>query len=281
VLSCVAEHQLEVPVLGVAWDGTGFGTDGTIWGGEFLRVEENAITRVANLRPFQLPGGDAAAREPRRSLLGALYAMSGDELPRHRLTFTDNEFSVLLTALRKGVNAPLTSSMGRLFDAAAALAGLHQTCSFEGQAAMSLEYAAMHVNTDECYPFGITPVTNDSGISRAMIEWTPMFAEMLHEADTAVLSAKFHNTLARIVVEVAIREGIRQVALSGGCFQNRLLLERTVAGLRAAGFTPYWQQRIPPNDGGIALGQIAAALREGHHVSGSSGQADKYQRTRA
>lgn len=270
VLSCMAEHHLEAPVLGVAWDGTGYGLDGTIWGSEFFVVERDSIVRAAHLRPFPLPGGDAAAREPRRSLLGLLYAIYGKAVPPDRLQFTSAELKLLLAALDKGVNAPLTSSMGRLFDAAAALAGLRQTCSFEGQAAMSLEYAALPTNTDECYPFEITPVTNAGGVRQGIIEWKPMLIAMLNETDSALMSAKFHNTLALMVVEMARQTGIAQVALTGGCFQNRVLLEQTITRLRTAGFTPYWQQRIPPNDGGIALGQIAAALREGSYVSGSS-----------
>lgn len=262
ILSCMAENQIEAPVLGVAWDGTGLGTDGTIWGGEFLLVDDKNYTRIGHLRPFPLPGGEAAAREPRRSLLGLLYAMYGADLPRERLQFTPKELQLLLTALDKGINVPLTSSMGRLFDAVAALAGIRQRCSFEGQAAMALEFAAMGANTDECYPFQITPVTNANGIKKQMIEWKPMLTAMLAEVDTAAISAKFHNTLAAIIVQMAQQAGIPNIALSGGCFQNRLLLELTVARLRASGFTPYWQRQIPPNDGGIALGQIAAALRE-------------------
>jgi hydrogenase maturation protein HypF len=272
VFSCMAEHHLDTPVLGVAWDGTGHGTDGTIWGSEFLLVEHDGFTRVAHLRPFSLPGGDIAAREPRRSLLGLLYALYGDTLPHERLHFAPNELNLLLAALQKGVNAPLTSSMGRLFDAVAALLGLQQQCSFEGQAAMALEYAALRANTDECYSFEITPITNVAHKRSGIIDVKPMIAAMLNETHCKLMSAKFHNTLAMIVVEVAQQVGTPQVALTGGCFQNRVLLERTITGLRAAGFTPYWPQRVPPNDGGIALGQIAAALRGGNHVFSSSRQ---------
>jgi len=278
VLSCMAEHHLEPPVLGVAWDGTGYGTDGTIWGSEFLLIERENFARVAHLHPFPLPGGDAAAREPRRSLLGLLYAMYGNDLPRERLHFTPSELHLLLAALHKGMNAPQTSSMGRLFDAVAALLGLRQKCSFEGQAAMALEYAALQANTDECYPFEITPVTNTDHGDGCIMEWKPMLATMLNETAPALMSAKFHNTLAAMVVAVARRVGTPQVALTGGCFQNRVLLEGCITGLRGAGFRPYWQQRIPPNDGGIALGQIAAALREGNHVFSSSRQVNQHER---
>jgi hydrogenase maturation protein HypF len=276
VLSCMAEHPLDAPVLGVAWDGTGYGSDGTIWGGEFLRVDASAFTRVAWLRPFRLPGGDLAAREPRRSALGVLYELYGENLPRERLEFTSNELNLLVPALERRINAPLTSSMGRLFDAVAALTGLRQCCSFEGQAAMALEFAALGANTDECYPFEITPVTGDEGIGGGMIDWKPMIAAILLETDLQTISGKFHNTLAATIVGVAQQIGEPAVVLTGGCFQNRTLLEKSIQGLRKAGFTPYWHQHIPPNDGGIALGQIAGALREISHVSSSSGQVNEY-----
>jgi hydrogenase maturation protein HypF len=278
VLSCMAEHQLQAPVLGVAWDGTGYGVDGTVWGGEFLRVDAKGFTRVASLRPFPLPGGDLASREPRRSALGLLYAMCGEDLPRTRLDFSERELRLLLNALRKGINAPLTSSMGRLFDAVAALVGLRQRCSFEGQAAMALEYAQLRVNTDECYPFEVTSVTSDTGGCERMIEWKPMIAALLEDHDAAAISAKFHNTLAAMIVAVAEQVGEPVVALSGGCFQNRSLLERAIRRLRGAGFQPYWQQQIPLNDGGIALGQIVAAARELSDVSGSSGATNQCER---
>lgn len=276
VLSCMAEHNLNAPVLGVAWDGTGYGTDGTIWGGEFLQVGAHGFARVASLRPFPLPGGDLAAREPRRSALGLLYAIYGDDLPCAQLGFTRRELRILLTALRQRINTPLTSSMGRLFDAVAALVGLQQRCSFEGQAAMALEYAQKCVKTDECYPFAMTPVTTREGVYERMIEWKPMIAALLEDRDTAAISAKVHNTLAAIIVAVAEQVGEPIVVLSGGCFQNRALLARAIRQLCGAGFQPYWQQRIPPNDGGIALGQVVAAARELNHVSGSSGQVDQH-----
>ncbi|MEO8391515.1 MAG: carbamoyltransferase HypF [Chloroflexota bacterium] len=270
ILSCMAEHGLEAPVLGVAWDGTGYGTDGTIWGGEFLRIDPHSFARAASLRPFRLPGGDRAAREPRRSALGALYEIYGEDLPRTRLDFTASELEILIAALHQRINAPLTSSMGRLFDATAALIGLRQRCSFEGQAAMALEFAQYSIKTDECYPFEVTSVTNGKGGSERMIEWKPMIIALLAETDTAVIAAKFHNTLAAMIVAIAEQVGEATVVLSGGCFQNRALLEQSIKRLREAGFMPYWQQKVPPNDGGIALGQVIAAVRESQNVSGSS-----------
>jgi hydrogenase maturation protein HypF len=276
ILSCMAEHHLDGPVLGVAWDGTGYGTDGTIWGGEFLRVDALSFERVAHLAPFHLPGGESAVREPRRCALGLLYALYGDDLPRDRLDFTPKELDLLLTAMRKQINAPLTSSVGRLFDAVASLVGLRQRCSFEGQAAMALEFAQYGVNNDECYPFSITPVTrNDGGIER-IIRLEEMITALLTDTHTAVIAAKFHNTLTAVLIDIAQQVGEPKVVLSGGCFQNRALLERSVKALRRAGFTPFWQQTIPPNDGGIALGQIMAALREVHHVSGRAGENNQH-----
>jgi hydrogenase maturation protein HypF len=278
VLSCIAEHGIDAPVLGVAWDGTGYGTDGTIWGGEFLRVGSDGFERVAHLAPFPLPGGELAAREPRRCALGVLYAMYGEDLPRDRLDFTPHELDLLIAALRKQINTPMTSSMGRLFDATAALAGLRQRCSFEGQAAMALEFAQDGINHDECYLFHITPVTRADRHIEYIIEWKGMIAALLGDTDSSAIAAKFHNTLAAMIVRIAQQIGEPKVVLSGGCFQNRALLDRAVKKLRSVGFHPFWQQHIPPNDGGIALGQIAAAIKEIQNVSGSTGKDRPHQR---
>ncbi len=262
----MAEHGLDAPVLGIAWDGTGLGTDRTIWGGEFLRITPEGFERAAHLATFPLQGGDLAAREPRRSALGVLYAAFGRdrarEIARERLDFSETELNLLLTALDRGINAPLTSSAGRLFDAVAALIGLRQKCSFEGQAAMALEYVGLGIETEECYPYQVTPVTVESATSGCILNWNAAIQAILDETDTRVISAKFHNTLVAMMVAVAARVGERGVVLTGGCFQNRTLLEKAVSALNHAGFVPYWQQNVPPNDGGIALGQIAAVVRE-------------------
>jgi hydrogenase maturation protein HypF len=238
VLACVADNDLDGAVLGVAWDGNGLGTDGTMWGGEFLRVEGGDFTRVGHLRTFRLPGGDRAAREPRRSALGVLYEIFGDTLPDEPL----------VRMLRRGVNSPRTSSAGRLFDAVASIIGIRDRCSFEGQAAMELEFAAEAEPCDETYPLEL----NDE-----ILDWEPMIRMILKDHSKA--AARFHNTLAEAIVSVARRSGETRVVLSGGCFQNRYLTERAVTALRTAGFEAYWHRRIPPNDGGIAVGQIVAA----------------------
>ncbi len=259
IAACMAENELIGPLLGVSWDGTGDGGDGTIWGGEFLAVNESGFTRAAHLRQFRLPGGEAAVKEPRRSKLGLLYEIFGEKLWQQDdllAGFTNGELALLRQMLEKSVHAPVTSSAGRLFDAVAALIGLRQRASFEGQAAMALEFA-VQAGSHEAYSFALRSGTP------LVVDWRPMILEMIEDVRShempSVISAKFHNTLAEIIVSIAYRIGERRVVLSGGCFQNRYLTERTIARLSAEGFQPYWHQRIPPNDGGISLGQIFAA----------------------
>jgi hydrogenase maturation protein HypF len=263
VLACMAENELEEPVLGVSWDGTGFGTDGTVWGGEFLLIDGEAFQRVAHLRQFRLPGGDAVAKEPRRAALGVLCEIWGDKvIPDPRLapigSFSDSELVVLQRMLSKGINSPFTSSAGRLFDAVASILGLRQQVTFEGQAAMELEFA-IQPDIDDVYPFEIT---NGSPM---VVDWAPMIPEMLIDLQKGQpagnISAKFHNTLTESIVAAARKVGEPKIVLTGGCFQNRYLVERSVGRLLDAGFKPYWHQRVPPNDGGIALGQVVAAAR--------------------
>jgi hydrogenase maturation protein HypF len=264
VLSCLAENEIEGPALGVSWDGTGYGLDGTIWGGEFLRANENgSFTRVAHLRTFRLPGGEASVRQPCRTALGLLFAC--DEKADWDLIdlaplgeFSAAELSLLRQMLAKGVQSPVTSSAGRLFDAVAALLGIRQRVQFEGQAAMELEFA-VRPGVETHYPFEL-----HAG-EPAIIDWQPMIAQIIdeiaHHEDVAIMAAKFHNTLAEMIVAVARHIGENKVALTGGCFQNRYLLERTIQRLAETGFRPYWHQRVPTNDGGIALGQVMAAVR--------------------
>lgn len=284
VASCMAENEIEGRVLGVAWDGTGYGPDGTIWGGEFVLADGATFHRVASLRRFRLPGGERAIREPRRTALGVLYeifAAKTFELKELNSldAFTSAERSLLKQMLAKGVNAPLTSSAGRLFDAVSSLLGLCQRVRFEGQAAMELEFAIGDERTDEAYPFRIancelrieepTGYCPQSKIhnpkSQIEVDWEPMIRAVLSDlkagSPAGRIAAKFHNTLAELIVATAMRVGEERVALSGGCFQNRYLSERAIRRLEAHGFRPYWHQRVPPNDGGIALGQIFAWLK--------------------
>jgi hydrogenase maturation protein HypF len=264
ILSCIAENDVAPPVLGISWDGTGLGTDGAIWGGEFLLVDETSYRRVGYLRQFPLIGGDAAVREPRRSALGLLYQAYGEKCfgmqPFGGDVFTTNELTILRGMLVNNVNTIPTSSAGRLFDAVASLLGLCHRASYEGEAAMALEFAIGGIETEEAYPFEIGE--NDSIL---ILDWQPAITRLLADRDggmsTSTIAARFHNTLVEMILAVARRMEMPKVALSGGCFQNKYLTERTIMRLRDEGFHPYWHQRVPPNDGGIALGQVVAAAR--------------------
>ncbi|MBU3914173.1 carbamoyltransferase HypF [bacterium] len=257
VVSCMAENQLKGRVLGVSWDGTGYGEDGTIWGGEFLHCDTTEFKRIASIRSFMLPGGTQAVKEPRRSALGVLYEMYGeklfemDELSPLK-SFEPSERSLMKQVLKSGFNSPVTTSMGRLFDAVSSLLGFRQIVSFEGQGAMELEFAIGSTTSEESYSFSVSD----------HIDWMPLIERILDDLEKSVekglISAKFHNSLAEMVVQVAKKTGEERVVLSGGCFQNRYLTERTVNRLKNEGFKPYWHQRVPPNDGGISLGQLYA-----------------------
>jgi hydrogenase maturation protein HypF len=265
VLSCIAENEVPLPALGVAWDGTGYGPDGTIWGGEFFLVTETEVKRVAHLRPFRLPGGDRAVKEPRRVALGLLYELYGEsafemEHLAPLRAIPPVEMMTLRGMLQRRFNSPLTTSMGRLFDAVASLTNLRQQIRFEGQAAMELEFATEGTQTDEVYPLPLVTRSSPFVLDWAMLALS-VLADATGGANMAEISAKFHNALAESVVAVARKIGENRVVLSGGCFQNRYLTERTVNRLRAEKFSPYWHQRVPPNDGGIALGQVVAARR--------------------
>ena len=277
IVSCMAEHQLTGEVLGVAWDGSGYGDDGTIWGGEFLRCTRAEFSRVAQLRAFRLPGAEAAVREPRRAAFGLLSALYGESiLERDDLDclrpWSREERAVLSRMIHAGIHAPWTSSMGRLFDGVAALIGLRQVASFEGQAAMDLEFAAAGAGPGQPYPFQIGPSgpQGSAGVADpAVVDWAGLIAGICEDrragTPVAVIAARFHQTLIAMIVAVAVRIGCPRVVLSGGCFQNRYLTEGAVQALTEAGFRPYWHRDVPPNDGGLALGQavIGAARWSG------------------
>lgn len=256
--SCLLDNDLAPPALAVSWDGTGLGPDGTVWGGEFLLVEESGWRRVGHLAPFRLPGGDAAARDPRRSALGAVDAAAPEEAELLARGWFGARGRALVEAMRAGVQAPITTSAGRLFDAVAALLGWERPTAFEGQAAMDLEYRAWEA-TDEID----LPLDRSAGSDGAwVLDWRPALRAILSDARRgerrAAYARGFHRLLVRGIVAAARACGERNVLLTGGCFQNALLTEMAVGALREAGFGVYWHQRIPPNDGGIALGQVAA-----------------------
>ena len=264
-LSCMAENQVAAPALGISWDGSGYGPDETVWGGEFLRVTEAGFERVAHLRTFQLPGGEKAVKEPRRVALSILRETFDADLEECRdlavlHAFTAEERRMLDAMLERGIRSPRTSSAGRLFDAVASIIGLRPVCRFEGQAAMELEFLTHQIETDASYQFDLNHGADGRGINWAQMV-RGIVRDVHDEVPQGVIAAKFHNTLVEMMVQVAQSCGEEKIVLSGGCFQNRYLTERAIKRMREAGFRPYWHQRVPPNDGGIALGQVAAVSR--------------------
>ncbi len=266
--SCMTEHRLEGEVLGVIFDGMGYGLDGTAWGGEFLLGDYRSFRRVAHIRPVMMPGGDAAAREPFRMAIAWLWEGYGTrvfDLPldcfRH---LGGQERKLFLQMLERRVNSPLTSSCGRLFDAVAALLGLRSHASYEGQAAIELEGVAEQGDVREPYPFALIPDKAGRQLDlRPLI--SAIVAELLAEVPRPDIAATFHRSLALGVAATcrAIRKehGCGRIALSGGVFQNRLLTEWVATSLEQDGFTVFTHRLVPPNDGGLALGQAVIAGR--------------------
>jgi hydrogenase maturation protein HypF len=264
VASCMAENGLTGVVIGVAFDGTGYGPDGAIWGGEFLVAGYAGFERRARLRYVPLAGGDAAIREPWRAALAYLEDALG--APAHIEGVPEERVRLVRQMIEKGVNTVPTSSCGRLFDAVAAIVGLRREVTFEGQAAMELE-AIAEPGEEGRYPFEI-----ESG-ALWQVDFRPAIERIAHQTAAGVsrgaVAARFHNTLAAAVVETCRRirgeTGPARVCLSGGSFQNVRLTESCAAGLQEAGFEVFLHSLVPPNDGGIALGQaaIAAELLQG------------------
>lgn len=272
--SCLLDNNAAPPVLGVAWDGAGLGDDGTIWGGECFRCDERGFNRIGHVFPFRLPGGEAAMKEPRRSAAGILYELFGERaLERTDLvpvqSWTKQEQTIIQSMLERKVNSPVTTAVGRLFDAAASLLGVYQTVSFEGQAAMKLECLIGDCHTDELYELPFLPKPGHEDC--ILLDWRPLFLAMIDDIKRSVpvslASARFHNTMADAIARFAGRVGLTTVALTGGCFQNAYLTSNTMAKLKRGGFTPLIHHSIPPNDGGIAAGQIAAVLRNEGRLS--------------
>ncbi len=280
LLACLAEHGLAPPQVGVAFDGAGDGGDGTLWGGECLRLEGGGFRRLARLRPLPLPGAERAMREPRRAALGLLHAAFGAAALRQglggwqatRAAFSAEELEVLLQMLERNLQTPIASSAGRLFDGMASLLGIRQRCSHEGQAAMELEAAAWraleHEGDGGAPPtVGGAPLAfvlrEGSGGEPIELDWGPLLGALLaareQGAEAETLALAFHRALAEALVALGQRLGLERLLLGGGCFQNRLLLQLSIHGLRRADIEPLWPRRIPCNDGGLALGQLLAA----------------------
>ena len=260
ILSCMAENGLKEKVLGIAWDGTGYGTDGNLWGGEFLVADYEGFERFKHFSYIKLLGGEKAVKEPRRVALSILFELFGEEalnldIPTTR-AFKEAELKTLYRAWEKGVNAPLSSSAGRLFDAVASLLGIRQRLSYEGQAAMMLE-DLYDPSEKSCYPFTI---------KREKIDFKETFYEILKEKNPQKAASRFINTLAQVCLEVANEAQIPTVCLSGGVMQNNPLVSRIKELLEKEGFKVYTHQKVPPNDGGIALGQVCAVLNKGNKL---------------
>lgn len=271
VASCMAEHQLDGEVLGIAWDGAGYGGDGQVWGGEFFLASYQQFMRFASLRPFRLLGGVAAIREPSRSAAAVLWELMGenmleDDLPSWGVTHGQRvQWGSLL---RSGIASPWTTSMGRLFDTVASLTGLCRESSFEGQAAMAVQFAAERgmetsEGSKEGYPMDLVSYQNPD--TKWLIDWRPMVSAMLDNLHRGhrleQIAARFHAGLAAATVRVAQAAGLPRIVLTGGCFQNRLLLSLVRRRLEEAGFEVYSHSLVPPNDGGLSLGQAVIAAR--------------------
>jgi hydrogenase maturation protein HypF len=270
IASCMAENHLRGAVIGVAFDGTGYGLDGAIWGGEFLVTNPDGFKRYAHLRYVSLPGGDAAVRQPWRMALSYLRDAYGSRIPDDLNCFNSispSHLKIVDTMLAKRVQTADTSSAGRLFDAVAALLGLATDVTFEGQAAIALETVGAP-DVADAYSFdlhGSDPISVDLRATIVEIVEDLREARSIHD-----ISARFHNTLSAAVTDVCCRmrasESLNRVCLSGGTFQNLYLLRRTVVELRRRGFEVFLHATVPANDGGISLGQAVIAnelLRRG------------------
>ena len=263
--SCMAENGLDGELIGVILDGTGYGEDGAIWGGEFLLGGYGGFQRRGHFNYLRMPGGDAAVREPYRMAISALYSCYGEELFEKPLPFlatvSPQERSLFLKMLERGINSPFTSSCGRLFDAVSALIGVRTRISYEGQAAIELEALAERGAPSTPYPYRV------QGADCHRIDFAPMIGaicgDLAKGRDAADIARAFHHTVARGILDLCVRireeSGASRVVLSGGVFQNRLLTEETALLLTVGGFEPYCHRLVPPNDGGLALGQAVIA----------------------
>ncbi|AAC06863.1 carbamoyltransferase HypF [Aquifex aeolicus] len=254
MLSCMAENGIKEKVLGIAWDGTGYGEDGTLWGGEFLVADYTSYERAFNFKPVKLIGGEKAVKEPRRVALSLLFDIFGEEALNLDLlpvkSFSERELKNLYLAWKKGINSPLSSSVGRLFDALASLLNLKQILSYEGQGAMMVEDLYDPLVKDN-YPYEIRGKE---------VDLRKAFLEVLKEKDKSLAASRFINTLAKVCEDIALMVGIERVCLSGGVMQNDPLVTKIKELLEKEKFKVYTHQKVPPNDGGIALGQAVFGL---------------------
>ena len=280
IASCLADNGVEGPVIGLAFDGTGYGTDGQIWGGEFMVADYKGFKRVGQLEYLPLPGGSAAIKKPYRIALGYIIALLGDNALDKRLGFLSKIDRVELDLVRKqmesNLNSPLTSSMGRLFDAVSAMSGIRAAIDYEAQAAIEMEMKS-YESADEqgSYPFTLTgDETYHIVLLHDLI--SAVLSDLLRGCPQSLIGMRFHNTIAAMAAEVCLNirgtTGLNSVALSGGCFQNRLLFTKVSERLKSAGFTVLAHRQVPCNDGGISLGQAVIAARQ---IPGAKCQTNK------
>lgn len=262
IASCMAEHGLDEKVIGVSFDGTGLGDDGNIWGGEFFVCDLGACERVTHFAYIPLPGGDMVTKEPWRTAVSYLYQTFGDEFLNLDLKFLqtipEKRTQLILEAIRKKINSPLSSSCGRLFDAVSALINVCPVSKFHAEAPMRLESIAQNGIT-ACYPFGQGRILDFRPTIRAIVK------DMQSGISAPVISAKFHNTMVEVIAETAIKirqqSGLNKVVMSGGSFQNAILSAKSETLLKANHFEVFTHRQVPANDGGIALGQLAVAAK--------------------
>jgi len=256
IVSCMAENEIPLneDVIGFSFDGTGYGEDGTIWGGEVLIANCREFKRVYNLKTFPLPGGDKAVKEPFRVAL-SLSTLANLELPESFLKRQDRKkLAFIEQMIEKNVNCPLTSSMGRLFDGISSILGIKDVVSYHAQAAVMLEQTALRCETQKAYKFHI---------GNGIIDWTELISSIVNDVKDGkpkeIIARKFHNAVSNMVLEVSLKlreeTGINKVVLSGGVFQNRLLTESCLKMLNEENFNVYIHQLVPTNDGGISSGQ--------------------------
>jgi len=267
IASCMAENHLDGDVVGIALDGTGYGTDGNIWGGEVLITNYRNFHRAAHLEYVPMPGGPAAIREPWRMAVSYLAHHMGRDFLRFKLPVLDGissrQIEVILQMAERNVNSPLTSSCGRLFDAVAALVGIRRMVNYEAQAAIELEMAIPNSPSNESYPFELL-LENDTYIIGTRPLFTAALRDLSDQVPVGVISARFHKGLVEVFLEIANvlrdRSGLDRVCLSGGTFNNVYLAESLGQRLRVDGFQVFTQREVPCGDGGLSLGQAMVAI---------------------
>jgi hydrogenase maturation protein HypF len=265
-VSCMAEHGLDGPVIGLTLDGNGYGPDHTVWGGEVLLANYHTFERLAHLSTVEMPGGDAAIQEPWRMAVSHLYRAYGPEYKDLKLAILQDhadKITLIEQMIDKSINSPLTSSCGRLFDSVAALLGMRHTVSFEGQAAAELEMLLEPDNTDSSsYPFEIIKAEDKPWLLPVKPIITGIVEDLLENIPPQLISRRFHNTLAALFTgicqEIRDQKNINSVVLSGGVFQNLNLLRQVKSSLEVLSFDVYAHEQVPTNDGGLSLGQAVA-----------------------